>query len=69
MKNNLIVLKELLHRIEQYLFHANILIFGIPFAEVILVVIILIMTQLFNGIFTRIILRKIGKLTRHTLFV
>jgi MscS family membrane protein len=66
MKDNLVALKELLHRIEQYLFHANILIFGIPLAEVILVVIILIMTQMLNGIFTKIILRKIGKLTRQT---
>ncbi|MBF2063672.1 MAG: mechanosensitive ion channel [Calothrix sp. C42_A2020_038] len=66
MEKYLIVLKQFINSIEKYLFQTDISIFDIPLAEIIVAAIVLIVTQVFNGIFTKIILQKIGNLTRQT---
>jgi MscS family membrane protein len=66
MENNLVAVKHFVQTLEKYLFNTDVIIAGIPFADIILVAIIVILTQLLTGLFTSIILRRIAYLTGKT---
>ena len=66
MENNLLALKHFVQTLEKYLFNTDIIIAGIPLANIIVSAIIITFTQLLTGLFTFIILRIIAYLTRKT---
>ena len=66
MENNLLALKHFVQTLEKYLFNTDIIIAGIPLANIIVSAIIIALTQLLTGLFTFIILRRIAYLTRKT---
>ena len=66
MENNLLALKHFVQTLEKYLFNTDIIIAGIPLANIIVSAIIIALTQLLTGLFTFIILRIIAYLTRKT---
>jgi MscS family membrane protein len=66
MEKKLLALKHFVQTLEKYLFNTDIIIAGIPLADIILATILLVLTQCLTGLFTFIILQRIAYLTRQT---